>query len=902
MNSNNGETTNSSPGAAPPVAYYKIDNRKITLLEYWNIFPSWKVVLPWLAGRLNLNTGTGGSLRKPNSVAELAVSESEIPPLAHASLQPLIDECSKLGFSAPRYHKLDNLRGDVIVSFVSMLHSREDCALRLMHSLATGVNPPKETRFLVILSQLCDGTYFLSTNSKPQLQGPKDIVVNRLIDAPPAQVVESHQKHLAEFAKANNRAERVFSEEKLDELSNRYERYTFEAGVKRGLYVQMTPAEINRERQVVAGARMLTAEAGQEHADVLLQISILQNSKPGWGSAATILLVSLLVFVLAGTRQFSWSYLIILVPVLFFHELGHYVAMRLFRYRNLRMFFIPFFGAAVVGQHYNVPGWKKVVVSLMGPVPGIILGAGIGGLGIVFQNILMMRIALVALILNGSNLLPVLPLDGGWVFHALLFRRNPMLEAVFRVVAAFGLAALGVIIHSEILIFLSIPMLLSVGVIYRLARTATHLRAADLPLVSEDDQNIPPETARVIITELKKGTPGTYAARSLAQQTLQIFESINARPPSWPATCGLLLVHLGSLSLAAIVCVGVMAAKHNALFGDLIAHWPQPHRPLACTGPPFSSLQAGLATVKDLTIVAHFKSPADTSAACKKLRPTLPASTSLDQFGCSLFIKTTNFDQSTESALLRDVRRLAKGSFAATSNSPAVLCISALLPSEARAQELSDELAEYFNTEPRRLVPPWFPQDSRTLAQKSAHRLARQTYLKAEAITADVWDDPELNQLQIEMQQANKSGDTNKAEALALKLNAAVVDLSRARLRTLASSNNVDPKVINLFLAGTAASKTGDEPAQEWKELAVDEMGVLLGSGVGNTADNRFSCQTGMATHDGARLELTMVVLNEVSDGAPTIAAWLCDHGASDLKYDIISKNLWSLTGKTPAE
>ena len=67
-----------------------------------------------------------------------------------------------------------------------------------------------------------------------------------------------------------------------------------------------------------------------------------------------------------------------LIPILLFHEFGHYVAMRVFGYQDLRMFFIPLFGAAVSGRHYNVPGWKKAIVSLAGPVPGIGLGVALG--------------------------------------------------------------------------------------------------------------------------------------------------------------------------------------------------------------------------------------------------------------------------------------------------------------------------------------------------------------------------------------------------------------------------------------------------------------------------------------------------------------------------------------------
>ena len=182
---------------------------------------------------------------------------------------------------------------------------------------------------------------------------------------------------------------------------------------------------------------------------MLVEINQLQNKKGGWGSAILILLVSLLLFAGAGSRQWSWQYVVMLVPILLVHELGHYLAMRAFNYRNLRMFFIPFFGAAVSGRHYNVPGWKKVVVSLMGPVPGIVLGAIVGGAGLVLHQPWLVKLALVALILNGINLLPVLPLDGGWIFHTLLFSRHPLLDAGFRVLAAIALMVGGSLLQGQ---------------------------------------------------------------------------------------------------------------------------------------------------------------------------------------------------------------------------------------------------------------------------------------------------------------------------------------------------------------------------------------------------------------------------------------------------------------------
>ena len=130
--------------------------------------------------------------------------------------------------------------------------------------------------------------------------------------------------------------------------------------------------------------------------------------------------------------------------------------MRIFKYRNLRMFFIPFFGAAVSGQNYNVAGWKKAIVSLMGPLPGIFVGALVGCAGLLLHQPLLIKAATLTLILNGFNLLPVLPLDGGWVMHAGLFSRHYMLDTAFRVLAALALVVGGYFSTDRILMYLGI--------------------------------------------------------------------------------------------------------------------------------------------------------------------------------------------------------------------------------------------------------------------------------------------------------------------------------------------------------------------------------------------------------------------------------------------------------------
>ena len=331
-------------------------------------------MIPWLGGRLNIETDGGAAFRRPTTVRELELPEAEFPSRARVSLQPLLDQCLRLGFHSPRYYSMDTLRRDVTTSFISMLHRSGEFTIRLMHSIGTAVTPPVESRPVVLLSELHDDTWLFTTDQRPKFRAQPRITGNRIIGADLARLVESHQQELAKL-QVRNRPKPVHSIEALDDTWDRYEALSWDFGIQRGLYRRLTPEEVGRELQIVAGAESMEATGREEHFDVLTQISRLQNKKAGWRGAMVLLLVSAGLFVWAGASQWSWGYLLILLPVLFFHELGHYVAMRMFNYRNVRMFFIPFFGAAVAGRHYNVPGWKKVVVSLMGPVPGIILGA-----------------------------------------------------------------------------------------------------------------------------------------------------------------------------------------------------------------------------------------------------------------------------------------------------------------------------------------------------------------------------------------------------------------------------------------------------------------------------------------------------------------------------------------------
>ena len=74
------------------------------------------------------------------------------------------------------------------------------------------------------------------------------------------------------------------------------------------------------------------------------------------------------------------------------------------------------------------------------------------------------------LILNALNLLPLLPLDGGWVAHGLFFSRHYGVDVVFRVIAALAVLGISIVIGDMFLIGLGVVLLIGLPTVLRSGR------------------------------------------------------------------------------------------------------------------------------------------------------------------------------------------------------------------------------------------------------------------------------------------------------------------------------------------------------------------------------------------------------------------------------------------------
>jgi Zn-dependent protease len=264
-----------------------------------------------------------------------------------------------------------------------------------------------------------------------------------------------------------------------------------------------------------------------------------------WLQSALLLGISLILFGMAGFFQSTPTDLALLVGVLLFHETGHYVGMRLFNYQDVRMFFIPFFGAAVSGRSTSVQGYKEAIVLLLGPLPGIVLGLAIGVSCMFHDSPLLRSAALMLLALNGFNLLPLLPLDGGRLVHLIVFSRQRHVEALFRILTA---VLLGVVAWAMGAWLLAIPaalILLGTQLNFHVSKLGQELRGPSETGEKLDlSQKIPHDRAVPLIERVRGTFPQMKQPATLANVVRQVWERMHLRPPGLAASVLLLGVYV----------------------------------------------------------------------------------------------------------------------------------------------------------------------------------------------------------------------------------------------------------------------------------------------------------------------------------------------------------------------
>ncbi len=167
-----------------------------------------------------------------------------------------------------------------------------------------------------------------------------------------------------------------------------------------------------------------------------------ENSK----TKSSKFVLSIVLFLALFLSVFSENYIFVIevVAILLVHELGHYLMMKYYGYQSMNMIFVPFLGTLSKNETKTISQKHKSIVSLMGPLPGIVLGIGI----LLYflsnpENELILELSLLLLCINVANLIPIDPLDGGHFVEALYFPNNDQMKMYFTLISSFIVIGLG---------------------------------------------------------------------------------------------------------------------------------------------------------------------------------------------------------------------------------------------------------------------------------------------------------------------------------------------------------------------------------------------------------------------------------------------------------------------------
>lgn len=152
--------------------------------------------------------------------------------------------------------------------------------------------------------------------------------------------------------------------------------------------------------------------------------------------------------------QSNIKWILILVVVMIIHEAGHFFAMKMFKYKDVQLFFVPFLGAFVSGRPDKISQRQRIITLLAGPIPGIVIGMILFSLFLSNNQIIYYQLSLMFVLLNIFNLLPVSPLDGGQLLENLFSGMNRVIQPVFLVISAIALFYLAVITRNYFILLI----------------------------------------------------------------------------------------------------------------------------------------------------------------------------------------------------------------------------------------------------------------------------------------------------------------------------------------------------------------------------------------------------------------------------------------------------------------
>jgi stage IV sporulation protein FB len=183
---------------------------------------------------------------------------------------------------------------------------------------------------------------------------------------------------------------------------------------------------------------------------------MMEQSSSWTRSAFSLLLYMVLFYVLFDQNI---AYIAAITVVVIIHELGHLLAMKIFNYSNVKIFFIPLIGAFTSGKKQEVSQKQLSIIILAGPLPGLVVACSLYFVNKNLHSDTLKMLANCFLFINLFNLLPIYPLDGGRIIETLFFKQNYYIRLVFGIISIILLA---VIFATASTLMIVVPIMMGI--------------------------------------------------------------------------------------------------------------------------------------------------------------------------------------------------------------------------------------------------------------------------------------------------------------------------------------------------------------------------------------------------------------------------------------------------------
>ncbi len=188
------------------------------------------------------------------------------------------------------------------------------------------------------------------------------------------------------------------------------EGYTADVGAEQREAARRESSEGSKKRKGLAGLGGI----GAALSALLLKFPILASLlKFGWLGFSALFSVAVYSLI------FGWPFAIGLVVMLFIHEMGHAIVMKLKGIPIGGMIFIPLLGAAVIMRQLPRNARDEAEVGIAGPIAGALAAMVSLALAHIYPGTVWAPLAYFGFFINLFNLIPIVPFDGGRVLAAI---------------------------------------------------------------------------------------------------------------------------------------------------------------------------------------------------------------------------------------------------------------------------------------------------------------------------------------------------------------------------------------------------------------------------------------------------------------------------------------------------